>query len=169
MSYSNYLSDSGFCGDRSLYSDGYGYGMDMQYYGIYNRIANEYQPQFSCPQNNDLYTTSSSTKGNKALDYPIGLITADEVAYAGGVFNKSNNSYYLYTGVKYYTISPIQFDGFDANVHGVKIDGSLGWTFVSSINYSEVSSVRPVINLKSNVEITSGDGTISNPYVIKTN
>ena len=28
---------------------------------------------------------------------------------------------------------------------------------------------RPVINLKSTVEISSGNGTSSNPYVIKTN
>ena len=28
--------------------------------------------------------------------------------------------------------------------------------------------VRPVINLKSDIEMTSGNGTVSNPYVIKT-
>ena len=46
----------------------------------------------------EVYTTSGSSQGNKALTYPIGLITADEVAYAGGVYGSSNSSYYLYTG-----------------------------------------------------------------------
>ncbi len=78
--------DSGFYGDRSL-SGGLGYGTNNSYYRAYNRLEDNKIPQFSCPQSNDLYTTSSSSKGNKALDYPIGLITADEVAYAGGVYD----------------------------------------------------------------------------------
>ena len=48
---------------------------------------------------------------------------------------------------------------------GVNSSGMMNFT-----NVDEQSGVRPVINLKSTVEIVEGgDGTGSNPYVIKTN
>ena len=161
IDYSTYLSDSGFCGDRSL-SSGTGIAKTSTYYGAYNRLYTNKTPQFACPQSNDLYTTSSSNKGNKALDYPIGLITADEVAYAGGVVNKSNINYYLYTGNYYWTMSPWLFAGSNANEWLVISDGVLaGYGVLNSLG------ARPVINLKSGIEITSGDGTIGNEYIIK--
>ena len=116
----------------------------------------------SCPQSNDLYTTGSSTKGNKALDYPIGLITADEVVYAGGVSGTSNNSYYLYTGNYYWTMSPWIFNGSFAYEWRVHSDGILNYSVVY-VSYG----ARPVINLVSGIEITGGDGTIENEYIIK--
>ena len=50
------------------------------------------------------------------------------------------------------------------SVWGVAHVGRLGFGYVD-----DESGVRPVINLNSTVEITSGDGTSSNPYVIKAN
>ena len=172
--YATYLADAGFCGDRSKasgaeiwdpdYDTALGYGKNNTYYGAWNRLVNNKSPQFACPQNNDLYTTSSSNKGNKALDYPIGLITADEVAYAGGVYGTSNNSYYLYTGDFYWTMSPRLFRGSYAHECYVNVYGTLSGYVVNGSNGS-----RPVINLKSDVQISDGDGTSSNPYVVKTN
>ena len=161
LSYSSYLADSGFCGDRSL-SSGTGIAKTTTYYGAYNRLSRNEAPQFACPQSNDLYTTSSSNKGNKALDYPIGLITADEVAYAGGVDGQSNNNYYLYTGDYYWTMSPEYFRGSNAIEWYVGASGSLAGSNVRG----SVGS-RPVINLVSGIEVTSGDGTIGNEYIIK--
>ena len=165
ISYEDYLADAGFCGDRSIYAalgTGLGYGTSVTNYGAYNRLLNEHQPQFACPQSNDLYTTESSNKGNKALDYPIGLITADEVSYAGGVLEAQNNSYYLYTGANYHTMSPGYFDGLGAI--GLYVFSN---SYFDSRVVNDISRVRPVINLKSTVEISSGDGTSSNPYVIQ--
>ena len=160
--YSSYLADTGFCGDRSL-SSGTGIAKTTTYYGAYNRLETNKTPQFACPQSNDLYTTSSSNKGNKALDYPIGLITADEVAYAGGVFGTSNNSYYLYTEDSYWTMSPRNFRGSVAVEWLVSAVGDL-----ADGNYVGAGfGARPVINLVSGIEITSGDGTIGNEYIIK--
>ena len=161
INYSLYLADAGFCGDRSIYN-GLGYGANTTYYGPYNRLIDNKIPQFSCPQSNDLYTTSSSNKGNKALDYPIGLITADEVAYAGGVFDSDNMDSYLNTPDSFWTMSPLDFWDF-AEEFVIAYGG------LFSYDASEDLWVHPVINLKSTVEITSGDGTSSNPYVIKTN
>ena len=169
---STYIADPGFCGDRSVASSSgiwnssdtaLGYGKNETYYGVYNRLHNIKTPQFACPQSNDLYTTASSTKGNKALDYPIGLITADEVAYAGGVSEISNHSYYLYTGFSYWAMSPSVFIVSGASDEFVVLDGRLSSTFGE---YGH--GVRLVINLVSDIEITSGDGTSSKPYVIKT-
>ena len=170
--YAIYLADSGFCGDRSIASSSglwdsddtaLGYGTNYSSYGAYNRLYNNKTPQFACPQENDLYTTSSSTKGNKALDYPIGLITADEVAYAGGVYNVSNTSYYLYTGANYWTMSPRNFDGYYAGEWYVSSDGRLYNNYVNFLG----RVARPAINLISGIEITGGDGTIGNEYIIK--
>ncbi len=166
--YSTYIADSGFCGDRSLYS-GTGYGDDYNYemyYGVYERLGINKTPQFSCPQINDLYITASSTKGNKALDYPIGLISADEVAYAGGVLDKNNSSYYLNNGMDdkssyYWTMPPFAMDT------GCTINPG---SFSCANGIIGAYGVRPVINLKSTVEIIEGgNGTQSNSYVIKTN
>ena len=171
LNYEEYLADPGFCGDRSLASSSglwnsndtaLGYGDNITYYGVENRLYNNKTPQFACPQNNDLYTTGSSTKGNKALEYPIGLITADEVAYAGGVFEVPNTNYYLYTGGWYRTMSPRYFPTSGASEWYVYSNGYLRSGHVND----NQGGVRPVINLKFNTEITSGNGTSSNPYVI---
>ena len=167
-SYASYLTDAGFCGDRSL-SSGTGIGSNTTYYGAYNRLRTNKTPQFACPQSNDLYTTTTNSKGNKALDYPIGLITSDEVAYAGGVWGVYAviNTSYLYTGDYFWTISPSHFNGSNANVGNVDYRNSLTYYFVGDAGGG---GARPVINLKSTVEIVEGgDGTVSNPYVIKTN
>ena len=167
--YSTYLVDAGFCGDRSIASEGglwnssdtaLGYGVNDTYYGTYNRLYTNKTPQFSCPQSNDLYT-ANNTHGNMALDYPIGLITADEVAYAGGVYDITNYIYYLYTDYYYWTMSPSSFRSSIAREWRVASEGHL-----LSDRLSGGFGVRPVINLQSDVEITSGNGTVSNPYVI---
>ena len=95
--------NAGFCGDRTLVS-GTGMGSGNSYYLVNNRMQS-YTPTFKCENSEDLYTTSGSEKGNQALTYPIGLISADEVAYAGGV-NGMDNTYYYLTSGYYWTMSP---------------------------------------------------------------
>ena len=153
--------NAGFCGDRTPYS-GNGTGTTYTEYAAYNRLYTNKAPTFECSNNSDLYTTSGSSEGNKALTYPIGLITADEVAYAGGVFGTANQSYYLYTNQYYWTMSPSGVNsGGWANVFIVYDDG-----YLSTVIMNNTLGVRPVINLKANVEITGGNGSSSNPYVI---
>lgn len=184
-SYSNYLADAGFCNDRSIApepnlwdvakEDGYnnnsdtalGYGKNATYYGSYNRLVNLNQPQFACPQTNDLFTLKGSSKGNKSLDNSIGLLTIDEVVYAGGKIGMTNKEYYLVNGDYWWTMSPPYFNGY-AHVWYVNGNGD-----VYRINAVIAYGVRPVINLKSNVGFTlegTGDaGTDTNPYIIKVN
>ena len=164
IKYSSLIADSGFCGDRSL-SSGLGYGNNATNYGAYNRLINNKNPQFKCPQANDLYTTATSTKGNKSLTYPVGLITADEVAYAGGVYSVENSNYYMWAGLNFWTISPMNLLRNMARQYKVSSNGYL--TFEKANNTT--LNIRPAINLKSAVEISGGGGTSDNPYVIKTN
>ncbi len=168
--YEDYISkEAGFCGDRtrstsssSLNNSG-GTGTTVTYYGAYIRLANSSKnPTFECSDEAyDLYTVQESSKGNHALTYPIGLITADEVAYAGGVWATSNSSYYLYNGEYYWTMSPNYFVDNSAWMLSVDSDGNL------RINYADRSNgVRPVLNLDAGVTIKSGNGTADSPFVV---
>ena len=169
--------NAGFCGDRypstsSSNSNGSGgTGTTTTYYGAYIRLVNSKNPSFKCTdKDNDLYTTPGSSEGNGALKVtpgdndstptPIGLITADEVAFAGGVYGSSNSSYYLYNNAVYWTMSPFWYGNGSAYVFFVYSDGTLGATYVNNS-----WGVRPVINLKSAIAIT-GSGTASDPFEV---
>jgi len=162
-----HLADSGFCNDRRPW-DGTGAGASVTTYGMLIRL--DTKASFECPNaSNDLFTTSASSKGNKALTNPIGLITADEVVYAGGESSTSNSSYYLYTGSTYWTMSPLSGSSYYGelfvSVVGINDKGELDKITTDII----IGGVRPVVNLQSTVEISDGNGTATNPYVIKNN
>ena len=161
---SSYASDidtnAGFCNDRTPYS-GTGLGATATNYVTYNRLVNNKIPSFKCTNNSDLFTVSSASKGNKALEYPIGLITADEVAYAGGVNGLTNQSYYLYNNQNYWTMSPYWYYRGYAWVFNVNSDGTL----IGISNVTNEYGVRPVINLKADTLFT-GTGTSTDPYVV---
>ena len=158
--------NAGFCGDRtpstssSSINNSGGTGTTQTYYAGYVRYYGNTSltPTFECTNDSDLYTTSGSEDGNKALQYPIGLISMDEVWYAGG-YQANNTSYYLYTGQNYWTLSPSSYP--NANVFFVNSNGRLFW---NRVHYTY--GVRPVVNLKADVQISTGSGTSSNPYVI---
>ena len=161
----------GFCGDRtpSTSSDSIngsgGTGTIYTYYGafirLYNRGTSNSNPSLQC-DSRDVYTTTDSNEGNKSLQYPIGLVTADEVALTGITWNNANTGSYLYTGQYYWTMSPFNFDGSYARVFRVGSNGSLasGSGYVTS-----TWGVRPVINIRADVQIT-GSGTTTNPFKV---
>ena len=159
--YTSKLADETFCNDRSI-SSGTGYKLDSQtFYGSYNRNANRRTPSLKCTQANDKFKVSNASA---KLDYPVALITADEMAMAGGVFDTSNTNYYLYNGQYQWSLSPGNFapGGSVADVWYVDPSGSLfPWYRVTGS-----FGARPVINLKTDTLITKGDGTALNPYVV---
>ena len=161
-SYASYLADETFCNDRSI-SSGTGYKLDSYtFYGAYNRNINRRTPSLKCAQDNDKFKVSNVSA---KLDYPISLITVDEAAMAGGVYNMPNSNYYLYNGQYFWTLSPSRFESNYslAYVWIVYPSGSLyPWYSVA-----DSFGARPVINLKADTLITKGDGTSLNPYVIK--
>ena len=161
-SYTSYLSDEIFCNDRSI-NDGSG---NLVYstttYGAYGRLAKKNVPSLKCKQDSDKFTFSNE---KAKLDYPVALITADEASFAGGLYGIVNNSYYLYNGQYTWTLSSSHFNSLSshAGVWSILQSGAMdGWDDTTSS-----FSVRPVINLRSDVTISKGDGTALNPYVIQ--
>ena len=159
--YTSYLADETFCNDRSIAS-GDGYKLDSYtQYGAYDRLANKRTSSLKCSQENDKFKVSSTSA---KLDYPIGLIQADEVSLAGGVYNTTNMNYYLYNSEYLWTLSPSGFtsDGSAAGTWYVTSSGTLlPWNRVVNS-----TGVRPVINIKQNITISKGDGTALNPFVV---
>ena len=172
-SYAGYLDgNAGFCGDRTSYtntsgSSGGGTGTSTTYYGAYIRLITNKAPTFECENDSNLYTTSGSEDGNGALSYPIGLISSDEVAYAGGLYNTTNEDYYLYTGQNYWTMSPYNFNRDFAYACIFLVD-SAGWLTSDGGVYLVTNpfGVRPVINLKADITL-AGSGTSSDPYTVE--
>ena len=166
-SYTSKLADETFCSDRSITS-GSGYlTTPTTIYGAYNRLQDNKKPSLKCSQDNDKFKMSNASA---KLNYPVALITADEIALAGGrAYYKGgyspNSNYYLYNGKYYWTLSPAYFISYrsQASVWSVMPSGSLyPWYDVTGS-----LGVRPVINLRADVQITKGDGSSLNPFVIR--
>jgi hypothetical protein len=158
-SYTYMLEDTVWCNDRS-YTAGGGYSSSTTYYKARRRLYEGKKPSLTCTNDSDKFTVSS-TNGNGALTYPVSLLTADEVAYAGGVSGTSNKTYYLYTGQTWWLLSPYLFDEAVAYVYATYSLGYLGAYDVSSY-----FGVRPAISLKPGTTYKSGDGTSTSPYVV---
>ena len=162
-----YVVDAIYCNDRELNS-GTGVGTTRSYYKAYNRLNTNKTPTLKCNQVNDRFTketTVSGVTGNGSLTYPIGLITADEVAYAGGTTAFPNSKYYLYTGNWDWTMSPSYFGfpdwafGFTTSDTIFEGDDDIGGSITNKL------AVRPVISLSSGA-LSSGTGTKTDPFKI---
>ena len=167
-SYESKLADTIWCNDKSTVSGGLGYGTNATDYGAYNRLASTKQPTLKCPNDNNggklsKFTVDDTKNGNGNLTYKIGLLTADEIAFAGSIAYTYNRSTYLQenTGTTWWwSLSPNYFVGGYAYGWGV---GS------GSLNHGNVDGnggLRPVISLISSTNVT-GDGTSENPYVVE--
>ena len=165
--YNSYVSNAvGFCGDRTIYSGGDGIQTDKDtYFGAYGRYAKNVV-QFTCPEpSRDLYTTTDSSIGNKALTYPVGLITYDEMVFAGMDNRHINKLSWIYSTQHTWTMSPSNFgaaDGFAFEWFEFSAGYLDPWTWVTT-----AYGARPVINLKADTLITGGIGTSSSPYIIQ--
>ena len=168
------IADQIFCNDRTASASDVAYSNTkyttlpswnstgtQYYYGAYGRLYNSKSPILTCPTASDKFTVNTSN-GNGALTYPVGLITADEVAMAGGRYNVDNSSYYLYTNQTYWSGSPSNFDGSDASAYEFYVysSGSVG-----NFDVNSYRGARPVVSLSSKVKL-SGNGTYSNPYTV---
>ena len=152
-----YIADAIYCNDRSV-SSGTGIGTTETTYAAQTR-RNNGTPTLKCANNNDKFT-KSTTIGNGKLTKMIGLITSDEVMYAGGKAETNNQEYYLYSGKYYWTMAPYSFESGYAYVNYVNYRGSL-----SDCGVSNALAVRPVVSLKSDT-ISGGSGTVASPFLV---
>ena len=171
---------------------GLGYGTNLTLYSGRQRVRTNYYytdtsskqygtvgtgPTLICPLDNDdgklsKFTVSDTIYGNGALDYKVGLLTVDEVLYAGSIdyhgyqalnYNYSTINSYLRenaTSTWYWSFSPYNFDGL-AYVLYVGGSGIVGNYWVT-----DTSGLRPAVSLTSATTISGGNGTSSNPFVI---
>ena len=179
--YSNYLEDVIWCNDKS-FNDAEpgksGIGKNDTDYSALTRLrtSETANPTLICPADNlggklSKFTSSDTEYGNGALNgYPIGLLTADEVVFAGSKFGfnvlSSGNLSFLHDYLnsdnikaKWWTMTP--YKSINARMVAVKIDGGL----VSEIT-DEKNGVRPAIALKALTTISGGNGTAASPYII---
>ena len=166
--YSQYINATvGFCGDRTI-SSGNGISNTVTTnFGAYERLQQD-TAQFTCPNvERDLYTDHSSSIGNKALTYPVGLITSDELIFAGMRNEYTNKLSWIYSSVNFWTMSPSIFNTSYA-MSRIFYQISTGRVHIHGWPTS-LLSVRPIINLKKDVKISGGIGTSNNPYVVDTN
>ncbi len=142
-------TDVGFCSDRNTAS-GYNYTDNSFRYAAYDRLNGNASLQ--CDSEDIL------SKDNGRLQNPIGLVTSDEVVLTGITFSTANAGSYLYTGQGYWTMSPYDYDS-GARVFYVNSSGLLTYGNAAV----RTNGVRPVINLRSDVQLT-GSGTTSDPF-----
>ena len=170
--YESVIADTVWCNDKTNVTDtsynpwsnggnatGLGYGTNKTYYGATQRLVSK---------SNSAGGTGPSLKCTGELskiNSKVGLITADELAYAGYAIGTGNTTTYLQenaTDTYWWSLSPYFFNGVNARVWGVS--GSSG-DFGGS-NVSGTGGVRPSISLKSTTNAT-GEGTSSSPFVVK--
>ena len=152
----DYFCEQAIVAYKQYFADGY------KTYNTTSRTSSmvaydSYQATFKCQSDKNRHGIVSSS---------VGLLSYDEVLYAGGYPTMSNESYYLYSGVEYRLMSPsgnyptLSF----CYTWTVGNDGKL--TIEDVKNAALI--LRPVINLKVNTRILdSGTGTSADPYVVK--
>lgn len=145
--YDKYISNSKICMDETISN----INNSTTYYLGYTRALTDYNPIYNCVGSS--YTSK------------IGLLTVDEVLFAGASKNSDNTSFYLYTSDKptsWWTMTPALSTEENITYFSISQNGK---TIYSDID-SYYRGIRPVINLIKKTIVT-GDGTINNPYIIK--
>ena len=174
-SYSKYIStEAVYCNDRELAPGStYNTGNTSFSYATKERLNTNKTPTYNCTNIKDAFSGSNS---EAKLTYPIGLMTADEIAYAGGKEFTSLPSpyawYYLnsaggsITGSTYWwSLSPFGWSGSYSTVWVVF--GSSNPGYLSYIRANDTSyGVRPAISLKSCIKYNTGNGAPETPYEI---
>ncbi|MDO4376252.1 MAG: hypothetical protein Q4C33_03655 [bacterium] len=167
------LADAIWCNDKSTYSGTGVATVETEYSGSHRNTYGSANPSLICPNDNDggklsKFTVNDTKNGNGDLTYKIGLLTLDEVVFAGIVLNSStsNNTVYLHQNATEYwwLLTPGKLSSGllgSARVNSSSIAETSGTSYV----YVSESAIRPAIAIDSSVSAT-GTGTSTDPYVI---
>ena len=185
--YTKYISTTAvYCNDRSVTNGTYSTSSSFDY-AARTRLQTNKTPTYDYTATEDKFTVDSST-GNGKLTYPIALMTADEIIYAGGqngnynanawyfrnakegtltTSSSSTDASYSSTGSTYWLLlSPNYWDGSYAYVFGV-YGSSSDPGYLSNNLVDNSNAVRPAVSLKSCIKYSTGNGSASAPYTIK--
>ena len=168
--YESVIDDTVWCNDKTNVTDttynpwnmsnvnGLGYAKNVTYYGATQRLvgtsgsAGGTGPSLKC--NGELSKITSK----------IGLITADELAYAGYARGLENATTYLKenaTSDYWWSLSPFGFG--DGRAYVWDVSGSNGILHPESVR--NAIGLRPSISLKPSTNVT-GNGTSDKPYKV---
>ena len=169
--YADAIADTVWCNDKTNVEDktynpwsyggnatGLGYGTNKTYYGATQRLVST---------SGSAGGTGPSLKCNSGLSKitsKIGLITVDELAFAGYAYELQNTTTYLQenaTNTYWWSLSPLDFNLGSAGVWNVG-EGSFGRSSAGS-----TLEVRPSISIVSSATISGGFGTSEDPYVVE--
>lgn len=148
LSVDNYIASSNFCYDNAFYLQN-----ESEYFtNSYDRIYVSNAASLNCQEG--IYVGK------------VGLLSIDEVIYAGASKDDTNNSYYLYNPSilnNWWTMSSSKVNAQSNNVNNYLITSGGGIDLEGKLNSSY--GIRPVISLDKSVKV-SGMGTLENPYEI---
>ena len=111
------------------------------------------------------FKCNSDENGYGVVNVSVGLLSYEEVVYAGGYVNQQNSEYYLYNAsINWWVMGPAGFlaSSLIPYVWNVRTTGILG-----NYDVNRSSIVRPVINLTVDTQTSSGDGTKDSPFVVE--
>ena len=175
VNYTKYLSTTAvYCNDRELGSGTYSATGNQFYYVGYTRLGANKNPSYNCTNEYDAFSVNN-TKAQ--LTYPIALMTADEISYAGGVWIKNAATWYYLNSKGNASIKNGQNEWWLLSAASWDTDKSSVVFKVSSAQDRKAQfgaqsvqyklHVRPVISLKKDLLYKSGDGSATNPYEIQ--
>ena len=175
IAYTKYLSkDAVYCNDRNLAS-GQTYSTTSNFdYASWERIGTNKQPTYNCTNMRDAFSVNNTSA---KLNYPIGLMSIDELSYAGGNSSTRLTAPYVwyytnangessYGSLTFGSLSLVRWKDSYTLVWG--IDGSDSPGGLDGIHTGGLHAVRPSVSLLSCNLISRGDGSANNPYVIYT-
>ncbi len=173
-SYTKYIStEAVYCNDREVGSGTYSATGSQFYYAAYTRLNTNNVPSYNCTNSKDAFSGSNS---EAKLTYPIGLMTADEITYAGGYrFTNLTSPYAWYylnsagssiTGSTYWwwLLSPSYWNGSGAYSWAVSVSSYPGGLHYGYVNLS--FGVRPAISINGDALYSLGNGSPEKPYEI---
>ena len=169
-SYTKYLSTTAvYCNDREV-GDGESYSTtEIFYFKSLDRLDTNKTPTYDCTNIKDAFSVNNA---EAKLTYPIALMTADEIAYAGGVYSTdapmwyyTNSSLESSTNITdWWSLSP---DGWYGDFAGsCAVDGSVHPGYLDDGGVNSSFGVRPVVSLKTCTLYSTGNGTSETPYEI---
>ena len=175
VNYTKYLSTTAvYCNDRELGSGTYSATGNQFYYVGYTRLGANKNPSYNCTNEYDAFSVNN-TKAQ--LTYPIALMTADEISYAGGVWIKNAATWYYLNSKGNASIKNGQNEWWLLSAASWDTDKSSVVFKISSAQDRKAQfgaqsvqyklHVRPVISLKKDLIYKSGDGSATNPYEIQ--
>ena len=173
INYKDQIANVPYCADKS---NPITLTTGRTYYGAANRLLDysgssittksDAQPIYKCLDETGKHTAPNDTwGGTEKLLHPIGLLTADEVAFAGGT-NADNQNFYLRINYGYWLMSPAYYRAETSYSYpfSLRAGGILSTSSAADAN----TGALPAVSLKPEVTVSdTGDGSYTNPYVVE--